>query len=373
MKICFITTIPATLESFFLDLAEYIHNHTDWDISFICSENEEFAKSLPEYIHYYPVHMERGISFSGIKAIFEMKRIFEREKFDIIQYSTPNAAFFASIAARIVKAPIRNYHLMGFRFLGSNGPMKLFLKTIEKIACKLSTHIECVSESNRKIGIENKLFDNDKAVVVWNGSTGGVNVSKFDYSKRQLYRDEIRKKYDISENEFVFGFVGRVVADKGVNEILEAFSRIDNAKLFMIGRAENIESVNETLYKESLNNKNIIYTGNVDGVEQYFSAIDVLLLPSYREGFGNVVIEAGAMGTPAIISNIPGPTDAIVPDLTAKVVEVKNAESLYEAMIFMMNTDYKLMGINAKDFVVNSFESNKLNERIVMRKKELLC
>lgn len=372
MKICFITTISATIDSFFMTLVEYIHNNTNWEISIICNDDGNFAERLPEYVNYIPVSMKRGISFGGISKIFKLKKIFKKEKFDIIQYSTPNAAFLASIASKLAKAPVRNYHLMGFRFLGSNGVMQKFLKMIEKITCRLSTHIECVSESNRQIGIEQKIFDANKAVVVWNGSTGGVDISRFDFEKREIYRNEIRNKYSLSEDDFVFGYVGRVVADKGVNEILEAFSKINNAKLFMIGRMEETESLNKELYESSVNNKNIIYTGNVDNVEKFFSALDVLLLPSYREGFGNVVIESAAMGTPSIISNIPGPLDAVIPDCTAKVVEVKNAEALYEAMVFMMNTDYKSMGIQAKDFVVNSFESNKLNEYIIKRKLDLL-
>lgn len=372
MKICFITTISATIDSFFMSLTEYIHDNTDWEISIICSDSDDFAEKLPQYVNYIPVTMKRGISFSGISDIFKLRRIFKKEKFDIIQYSTPNAAFLASIAAKLAKAPVRNYHLMGFRFLGSSGVMQKFLKIIEIITCKFSTHIECVSESNRQIGIDQKIFDADKAVVVWNGSTGGVDVSRFNYKKRTIYRNEIRRKYSLSEEEFVFGYVGRVVADKGVNEILQAFSKINNAKLFMIGRLEDTESLNQELYEKSINNESIIYTGSVDNVEMYFSAIDVLLLPSYREGFGNVIIEAAAMGTPSIISNIPGPIDAVIPGKTAKVVEVKNAEALYEAMLVMMNTDYVAMGIQAKDFVVNSFESNKLNEHIIQRKLSLV-
>lgn len=371
-KICFVTTISLTLKCFILPLTKYIHENTDWDISFICSEDDEFAKNLPEYIHYYPVHMERGISIAGVKAMLQMKEIFKREKFDIIQYSTPNAAFLASIAAKWANTPVRIYHLMGFRFLGSKGCMRKFLQAIEKITCKMSTNIECVSESNRKMGIELKIFNENKAVVIWNGSTGGVDINRFDYKKRSVYREEIRKKYLIDETDFVFGYVGRIVADKGVNELLEAFERINNAKLFMIGSNEGVNSIDERLYKNSIKNENVIYTGSVENVEKYFSAIDVLLLPSYREGFGNVVIEAAAMGTPAIISNIPGPIDAVIPDYTAKVVEVKNVDDLHKAMLFMMDTDYVNMGVCAKNFVVDSFENNKLNEYILRQKKSLI-
>ena len=108
-KICICTTVPSTIRAFILDSVRYIHENTDWDISFICDYDEDFEKSLPEYIHYYPVKMERGISLSGLKAIREFKKIFKREKFDLVQYSTPNASLYASIAANSAKIPVRLY------------------------------------------------------------------------------------------------------------------------------------------------------------------------------------------------------------------------------------------------------------------------
>ena len=120
-KICICTTVPSTIRAFILDSVRYIHENTDWDISFICDYDEDFEKSLPDYIHYYPVKMERGVSLSGLKAIREFKKIFKREKFDLVQYSTPNAAFYASIAAKRTGIKIRNYHLMGLKYEGFSG------------------------------------------------------------------------------------------------------------------------------------------------------------------------------------------------------------------------------------------------------------
>ena len=105
-KICFISTIPSTLRTFVLKTAIYLHENTDWDISFICSEDEEFASELPEFIHYFPVPMERGISISGIKSMMQMKKIFVKEKFDLIQYSTPNASLYAALAGKLAGIPI---------------------------------------------------------------------------------------------------------------------------------------------------------------------------------------------------------------------------------------------------------------------------
>ena len=169
-KICYVVTIPTTIRSFFMSQLQYLAKH-GFDVSVICARDEKLLEDMGNGIHYIPTDIPRGISFGGsIKAVKELINIFKREKFDLIQYSTPNAALYASIAAKIVGCKIRNYHLMGFRYLGAHGIGKSILKTIEKVSCWNSTSIECVSRSNLELGIKEKVFPAEKATVVWNGS-----------------------------------------------------------------------------------------------------------------------------------------------------------------------------------------------------------
>lgn len=372
-KLCFITTISVTLKSFVLESAKYIHEHGDYDITFICDGDDDFARSLPPYIHYIPINMKRGISIGGIKACAEMYKIFKENKFDLIQYSTPNASLYASIAAKVAGCKVRNYHLMGLRYLGASGVGRTILKTIEKFTCSNSTSIECVSKSNLELGISEGLFSEDKAVVVWNGSTGGVDLSRFDIAKRAQWRNEIRNEQGFDDKDFVYGFVGRITRDKGINELLEAFLNLKtDAKLLLIGQFENEETLNPDLLEKAKNNPNIQFHNAVNDIERYYAAIDVLLLPSYREGFGNVVIEAGAVGTPAIVSDIPGPTEAIERDKTALVVPVKDASALMNAMKKIRTMDYKNMGKMAAVFAKDKFDSKFLCGKILERKKGLL-
>ena len=372
-KICFITTISSTLTAFVVKTAEYLHENTDWDISFICNTDDAFEQSLPEYIHYYPVQMERGISIAGVKAMLEMKKIFKREKFDLIQYSTPNAALYASIAAKQVGCSLRNYHLMGLRYLGASGLGKMVLKTLEKITCHYSTSIECVSKSNMEMGIQEGLFPPEKVTVIWNGSSGGVDLNRFDCAKREQWRREVRKELGYSNDDFIYGFVGRITRDKGINELLEAYFGLHtDAKLFIIGQMEDVRTLNTDLMEKARQHPNIQFHDSVTDIERYFAAIDVLLLPSYREGFGNVVIEAAAMGTPAIVSDIPGPIDAIDRNKTAFVVPAKDADALAGAMRRIRTMDYTTMGQNAAKFAKENFDSDVLCEKILERKKLLL-
>lgn len=365
-------TIPLTIKAFFIPQLKYLAEN-GFEVTVICSFDKNLQQMLGANVRYIPVEIPRGISVQGsIVAIEKLKMIFKKEQFDLIQYSTPNAALYSSIAAKKAKCKVRNYHLMGFRYLGAGGIGRILLKAIEKFTCKNSTSIECVSNSNLNIGVQDGIFPKDKAVVVWNGSTGGVDLNRFNFSERKKFRNEIRKMYQIRENEFVYGFVGRITKDKGIDEILESFNRTEGAKLMLIGNAEGVDTLNQELYQKSLRDERIIYTGNVDNVEKYFAAIDVLLFPSYREGFGNVVIEAAAMGTPAIISNIPGPIDAVKPEITALVVQDHDVEGLFAAMRGIRSRDYEKMGQFAKDYVCTHFDNVVLCEKICYRKNYLL-
>lgn len=375
-KICFITTVSGTLNAFVLNTAKYIHENTDWDITFICNYDKQFEEKLPDYIHYVPVKMERGINLGGIKAIAEMKRIFKREKFDLIQYSTPNASLYASVAGKIAKIPVRLYCQWGMVFVGFSGIKRLIFKLEDKFVCKLSTWIEPDSKSNLNFAHEQGLYPLNKGSVVWNGSASGVNLKKFDISQKSNYRKAIRNRYGIPDDAFVYGFVGRITRDKGINELLSAYKQLlpCNTYLMLVGNEEIDGNIDMNLFNWSKESENVIYTGQTDVVEQYLSAMDVYILPSYREGFGSGVIEAEAMGLPVIVSNIPGPTDAMLKDKTGLVVEKADVKSLTEAMNTIYNDRelYQSLASKAHNFAKEHFEQNKLFEYIVEDRKKLL-
>ena len=372
-KICYVVTIPTTIRVFFIPQLKYLAEH-GYDITVVCGKDDKLQQDLGDNIRYIPIDIPRGLSLLGsLKAINALCNIIKSNRFDLVQYSTPNAALYASIASKLAGVKVRNYHLMGFRYLGASGIGQKILKGIEHISCKLSTSIECVSESNLRFGIQEGIFEEKKATVVWHGSTGGVDLRRFDYTKRYIWRNEVRSQLGLADDDFVFGFVGRITKDKGVNEILEAFLGSQaGAKLLLVGAEEGLNTLDQQLLQKAKSHPDIVFQGPVTDVERYFAAIDVLLLPSYREGFGNVVIEAAAMGTPAIISNIPGPIDTVVKGKTALVVSVKDVCELKQAMELIRTLDYRGMGENAAKFVSIHFDCAKMNEKILYRKDELL-
>lgn len=373
-KVCFVTTVSITIKAFVLNTAEYLHQHTDWDITFVCNEDMEFRKNLPDYIHFHAIPMERGMSLGGIKAMLQMAQFFKHEHFDLVQYSTPNASLYASLAAKMAGIPVRLYCQWGLAYVGFQGLKRRIFKQEEKLVCALSTHIEPDSPSNLTFAHKEGLYPENKGSVIWNGSAAGVNTEKFDISKKEQYRLMIREKYHIPSDAFVFVFVGRITRDKGVNELFQAFSKIDNAWMLMVGWNEVDQSVDQELYQQIQNNERVVFTGYTNEVEKYLAASDCYVLPSYREGFGMGVIEAEAMGLPVIVSNIPGPTDAMIDKKTGIVVNKADANDLYHTMKNMLEDkdNSQKMGEEGHRFVVGAFEQQELFEAILEDRKKIL-
>ena len=377
-KICYCATTSGTIKTFVLQCAKYIHEHTDWEISFICSYDEDFARELPDYFHYYPVDMKRGLSTDGLKVIRKMKRIFEREKFDMVQYSTPNASLYASIAAKSANIPVRLYCQWGMVFVGFSGAKQQIFKKEEKLVCKNSTWIEPDSLSNLVFARTQGLYTEKNSSVVWNGSACGINLQKFDINLKEKYRIEIRRKYKIPDDAFVFIFVGRVNRDKGINELLNAYKNLliqCPSYCFIIGDEEDNKFIDNQLLNWSKENKRIIYTGETPFVERYLAASDCFVLPSYREGFGMSVIEAQAMGLPVIVTDIPGPIDGMLKNKTGLVVTKQNVEELQNAMQKMYSDPVlcRSFGEAGIIYIREHFEQSRFFSYVLEDRKRLMC
>ncbi|RHV70466.1 MULTISPECIES: glycosyltransferase family 4 protein [Clostridia] len=377
-KICFVTTVYMTYKCFLKQLSQYLYETGEYDISLICNNEEEARKDMPSYVHYYPVDMKRGVSLSAFGAIKMIGEILEREKFDIVQYSTPNAAFYTSIAAKKKQVPVRLYCQWGIRYMGFEGWKRTIFKYLEKKTCDNSTFIEVESHNIRNFSLEEKLYTSDKSCVIWNGSASGVDLNKFDISQKNYWRKKIRTMLDLSDEDIVFAFAGRLTADKGVNELLEAFLNIEKnypyVKLLMLGGMDNHESLNQSVFEQAKKSKNIVFTGNVPNVEEYYAASDVFVAPSYREGFGLVVIEAESMGLPAIVSNVPGQIDAIKENETGLTCVVKDSSSLKQAMEKLIkDIDLRIsLGSEAARYVEENYEQKKLFRYLKKHRDELI-
>lgn len=377
-KVCFITTISSTISSFILEFAKFMHENGDYDITFICDKDEDFGKNLPNYIHYIPVEMKRGISIGGLKACAQMYKIFKNNQFDLIQYSTPNASLYASLAGWLAGIPVRLYCQWGLVFVGFDGIKRKIFKLEEKLVCTLSTWIEPDSRGNLNFCHEQKLYPENKGSVIHKGSASGVSLEKFDISQKEIFKNEIRNKYYIPDDAFVYGFVGRITGDKGINELLYATKNIlniySNIYALLIGGIDKEESVDSNLYDWSKSNSHVIYCGSTNEVQRYMAAMDCYVMPSYREGFGLTVVEAGAMGIPVICTNIPGPTDAIRNEENGLIIEKKDEEGLKNAILRLyINSELcKELGQAGYKSVKENYEQNNLFKYILEDRENLL-
>lgn len=377
-RICFVSTVGKTLKTFVLEFAKYLHQTGEFEVSFLCNPDEELLRELPEYIRLFPVEMDRGISVSGFRAADTMYRIFRRERFDMVQYSTPNAACYAAIAANRAKIPVRLYCQWGIAYVGFSGIKRLIFKEVEKLVCRLSTQIEPDSYGNLRFGQKEGLYPETKGSVVWNGSACGVSLTKFDVRKKEEFRKEIRNKYGVGGKDFVFGFVGRITRDKGIDELLSAMQHFVKkgiaCYLLLVGDEESDKGLDTGKLDWAKKNHQILFCGHTEQVEKYLAAMDCFVMPSYREGFGMSVVEAEAMKVPVIVTDIPGPTDAMSDGETGLIVKKADVDSLCNAMerLFYNKDEAITLGERGYTLVKEKFEQSTLFEKMLNDRKLLL-
>lgn len=377
-KICFVTTLPVTLKTFVRPQAEYLIRN-GWDVTWICALDSNLVKELPSGVKYIPLRFKRGIDPFGLpRAIITLFKIFKRERFDIVQYSTPNAAFYSSTAAWIAHIPVRLYAQWGIRYVGFEGLQRLFFKLLEIWCCRCSTVIEPDSLSNLEFSIQEGLYSKSKGRLIWNGSACGVNLERFDITQKEEWRYKYRKQLGLDSNHLVIGFVGSIRRDKGVNELISAcqsfFNDIPQAKLLLIGDKHFYDTIDKNLRDWADSSTQVLYIPPNNEIPQYMACMDVFSMPSYREGFGLVIVEAEAMGVPVVVTNIPGPIDAMRHEETGLVVPVKNSRELSLAMQTLLKDIVKRLKFakTAVEFARLNFEQQKFLRCILTDKESMV-
>ena len=376
-KICFVVTLSGTYRAFLLELSRYLIEKHDYDVTVITDTDESMYDLTNDSLHYIPVKMKRGLSFDGLAATFRLYKVFKREKFDIVQYSTRNAGTYASIAAWMAGIKCRLYCQWGMMFAAMKGSKRLLLKLDEKLITSLSTVIESESYSMFEEAIKYGMYTPDKASVIWNGSACGVDIMKYELEKKEAWREEVRSQYGILENDFVFGYCGRITRDKGINELFTAFRQLleeRSAYLMIIGAYDNPETIDPDLLKWAQESPNVIFTGRQDNVPKYYSALDVFMSLSYREGFGLVVIEAAAMAVPGIVSDALGQRDTIENDVSGLLVRTKNVDDVIKAMKKCIDNPDNVgrMGETARRIVSQQYDQQTLFEMLANHRDSLI-
>ncbi len=335
VKLCAITTISKTMDWFIIDNMRNLAQN-GYEITLISNMDEDFVARNSDFAKCIDVKMSRGTkSLDTIKMPFRLRKIFKREKFDVIYYMTPNAAFYASVGGMLAGIKHRVYGQSGIRYVSLKGIKRLIFKTVEKITCMCSTTIRSQSPKNMQFAIDEGLCKKDKISVVGIGGTTGVSLAACDKIDKAATKKQFKEKYKIPDNAFVYGFVGRINRDKGVGELIEAFLKLDtDAYLVLVGMRDEKNLPDLSALQKAENSDRIIFTGNVPPSEvyNYMAMFDMIIHPTYREGFGKVLQEAMGMGLPIITTDVPGPSEVVEKDVSGLLVPHKNVELLSEKM-----------------------------------------
>lgn len=329
----------------------------------ICSPSE----FLPEYakkqkIKYKEVNINRKISIKDdIKAIIQVYKYIKANDIDIVEGHTPKGALVGIIAAWLARVPKRMYFRHGIVYETSKGLKRWILIMCDRITSLCATQIVCVSPSVLEISIKDKLAPTRQQFVLGKGTCSGVDT-EYHFNPANVRQDEIeklREKYGIHKNDFVIGFTGRLVKDKGIIELVRAFNMLkdrENLKLLLVGMFEVRDALPEDVKESILHAEDVIYTGFINGgMENYYSLMDVYILPSYREGFPTGVLEAQSMGLPVLTTTATGCKDSIVDGETGLFI-THDPEDIAQK-IDMIRKEKAIDGANGRKWIIENFDN----------------
>lgn len=373
LKLIRITTVPQSLKTLLKGQLHFMKQY--YDVVAVSSDGECFAEMLKEQeVRGVCIRMTRKITLvADLKALFALIWLFIKEKPEIVHTHTPKAGLLGMLAARIVGIPCRLHTVAGLPLLVATGKKRKLLNFVERLTYTCATHVYPNSFVMKQIIIDNGLTKADKLKVIANGSSNGINTSFFsvDSSFGKLERDS---------NVFTFCFVGRVVRDKGINELINAFARLykENSKirLVLIGVLENsLDPVLPATEKLIRTHPAINFEGYQSDIRPFLAVSDIFVFPSYREGFPNVVMQAGAMGVPAIVTDINGCNEIIIQDKNGVIIPPKDEEALLFAMKDLASSPEKVsqLAANAREMITSRYEQRLVWEEILKEYQKVIC
>ena len=289
-----------------------------------------------------PVTIERDISltkdFSSLRQVVSQ---FRNVKPDVVNVGTPKIGLLGMIAARLTGVPVRIYTCRGFRFEHERGPKRKILIFMERLAGRFAQKIICISPSLERLSHELKVFPANKTVVIKKGSSNGIDLKRFDPAKVSP-SDTARLKEDLGvAGNFVYGFVGRLYDRKGIIEIYHAFNELYNSnpniRFIFVGGVEKEQIADMSVLEAIQRHPGILCVGPQADVPLYLSLMDVFVFPAWGEGFGNVLVQAAAMGVPVISTKATGCRDAVSDGFNGMLLEPRNVNAVKEAMTLLYN------------------------------------
>lgn len=370
-KLIRITTVPLSLKVLLKGQLRFMASN-GFDVKGVSSEGEELKEVREnEGIVMKAINMSRKITpFQDLKSLWEMWNFLRKEKPQIVHTHTPKAGIIGMLAARLAGVPHRLHTVAGLPLMEATGIKRKILNFVEKLTYSSATRVYPNSKGLYDFILQNNFTQSNKLKIIGNGSSNGINTTFFSPEQvTETERVALREKLNIQPDDFVFVFVGRIVSDKGINELIKAFSELQTAdnneltgiKLLLVGGLESdLDPLNPETLAEINQNKDIISVGFQQDVRPFFAISDALVFPSYREGFPNVVMQAGAMGLPSIVSDINGCNEIIVEGENGLIIPSKNVEKLKEKMLTLAKDEnlYAKLKENSRRMIESRYEQS---------------
>lgn len=346
-----------------------------YEVVAVSSAGPELESVRDKGARVVTVEMERHISpMKDLKALWRMIRVFRRERPMIVHSMTPKAGLISMLAARITGVPVRVHTFTGLVFPTSKGIKRRILMATDGLTCACASHVIPEGEGVKKDLLDNGITRKPIRVLGY-GNCRGIDLDRFNPENPEVIDEArvIRK-----DGMFTFVFVGRIVGDKGVNELAHAFARLyeenSNVRLILVGPYEkDLDPISSDADRIIRTCQGIETVGEQADVRKWLLASDAFVFPSYREGFPNVVIEAGAMGLPSIVTDINGSREIIINDRNGIVIPPRDAEALYGAMKYFIDNREKVRELagKARQLVASRYEQKYVRQCLIDFYKEI--
>jgi glycosyltransferase involved in cell wall biosynthesis len=363
-KLIRITTVPISLRYLLQGQMAYMSHHFKvYAISSPGPELDEVASQ--EKVETIGVKMTRKITpITDIIALFKLFTIFRKLRPDIVHTHTPKAGLLGMMAARMAGVPVRLHTVAGLPLMERKGLEKSVLVLAEKLTYFLANKIYPNSKGLLDYIVQNNFSKKSKLKIIGNGSSNGINLELFQLQEKEHKRSKnVLKKLEIGDIDVIFTFIGRIVRDKGIEELVTVFDRVSlkypKICLILVGpKEDDLDPVSAEILETIRLNDRIIPVGFQSDVRPYLAISTVFVLPSYREGFPNVVLQAGCFNLPCIVSNINGCNEIIEDGVNGLMVEPKSVSSLEKAMIRLIENEdeRKRMASIARELIIDRYD-----------------
>ena len=371
MIIARLTTVRMSLSLLINGQADFFRSkgHNYFIASGPCSHNiqDKYYTELPL--------VRRPHIIKDLKALFATFLWLRKIKPDILHTHTPKAGLIGMIAGFFAGVPIRIHTVAGLPWMESKGILRFMYKIFECATYIFASRVYPNSTGLNKFLLDELPFTSTKYKVIGSGSSNGIDIDYFSCDAIKESKESLRTLYQLSNDKFIWIFIGRIVRDKGVDELVSAFSKLgDNHILLLVGPFENdLDPISEETFKLIETNSNIRTFGFQKDIRTFIKLSDALVFPSYREGFPNVPMQAAAMGLPQIVSNINGCNEIVIPGVNGLMIPPKNKQALFDAMKELSeNLELrKQMSVNSRDTIVKRFSRQDLWNLIEDEYKQL--